>query len=225
VNVDSTLAEDIRAMLESHPETTPNIPQSAQLMSTSPSLPEQAVASQIFIFQVDDIISHARCLSAVMMGDRLLEKITRLPFSQVSSLQGDAKKIFTTIIGTQAVDPLPLKSRVQKYIDDVKNYLSIQDAFGQRMTSTAHTQHRAKLQCRLDAALFDLNHEKNALTLQRSELSDIQSKRTMLNEELKCLEAEEEGFVSSILHGKNIVKEKDIPVTNAENELFNLELI
>lgn len=93
--------------------------------------------------------------------------------SQVSSLQGDAEKIFPAIIGTQAVDPLPLKSRVQKYIDDVKNYLSIQDAFGQRMTSTAHTQHRAELQCRLDAALLDLNHKKNALTLQRSKLSDI----------------------------------------------------
>lgn len=98
----------------------------------------------------------------------------------------------------------------------MKNYQSIQDAFGQQMTSTTHAQHRAELQRRLNAALLDLNHEKNALTLQRSKLTDIQSKRTMLNEALKHLEAEEEGLVSSILHGKNIVKEKNIPVTNAE---------
>ena len=47
----------------------------------------------------------------------------------------------------------------------------------------------------------------------------------MLNEELKHLEVEEEGLVTSILHGENIVREKDILVTNAENELSNLELI
>lgn len=166
MNADSTLVEDIRAMLESHPEATHDIPQSVQLMSTSSSLPKQAVASQISIFQVDDVISHVRRLSAMMMGDRILEKIIRLPFSQVPSLQGDVEKIFVAIIGPQAVDPFPLKRPVHKYIDDVKNYMSIQDTFGQWMTSTAHAQYRAELQRRLDAVLLDLNREKDILALQ-----------------------------------------------------------
>lgn len=86
MNADSTLVEDIRAMLESHPKTTHDIPQSVSLMLTFHSLSKQAAATQISIFRVDDVISHAHCLSVMMMGDRLLEKITRLPFSQAPSL-------------------------------------------------------------------------------------------------------------------------------------------
>lgn len=103
--------------------------------------------------------------------------------------------------------------------------MSIQDAFGQWMASTTHAQHRAELQRHLDVALLDLNREKDTLTLQQSKLTDIQSKRAMLNDEIKCLEVEEEGLVTSILHGENIVREKDIPASDAEKELSNLELI
>lgn len=181
--------------------------------------------SAMSVFRADDVILEARRQGALLMGRRLLDKLIRLPFSQVRSFENEAEKIFHAIAATEVVDPSPLRTRVQGFMNDVDKYLFVKSAFSQRVTPEVKLQRRIETQRHLDSAIHNRDNERGQISSWQSELLAIQSEQTQLRDRLQILEEDEQRLNGLISQGETKVQEHEIPIKDAERVLTELDAV
>ena len=200
---------------------------SSQSKQETPTLLTQhkgsALGAEVSVFELNTEINKACRFSSLMLGKRIIYRLSRLPLEEVSSFEPTAYKICDEIDSNGVIDSSSLRESIQQYVRDVKRYFDTESSLKGHMSMDVQTQRLDEVKAQLATALDYKGVKDEHMESMHESQQNIQAKQAELKEELARLAEEDQKLEASIAKGKLKQYEQNNIVLSLEAELTEIQ--